>query len=486
MNRSRVRPAVACVGVLGLGLVASACGSSSTPAAGPTTLTAVTAFAPGNLDPDPPDFNAAQQSFPITENIVAHLFSLNPSGAQPNHELTFGTNLKPELVASYTLSADQKSYDMILRSGIKSFAGVPLTSADVQWSFQRSVAAGGVGNLLFILANVNLKNPITIISPKEFTYNLTAPSPIALSILDQPYLGILDSTTVKAHATTSDPWGRTWLTTNVASYGPYKVQSFTPNDQITLVANPSYFRGAPTIKKVVWRQVTDGASRIQLVEGNQANYAWQVPQIDYPSLKTNASITPWLINAPVFTRLVPNFKAAPFNNVKVRQAVLMALDRQAIAQAVFPGGGEVPTGCGPNSTPVPGFTNNTNLTANDAAAKSLLAQAGYPNGFSTTLIYTPSLDNGMDQQSLFVQDQLSKVGITVKINSYPTFTAYLNALLKGNQPLALEVQSPFVASAGYYLDGFFYSKSPANYGFYSDPAFELEHLDRDEHDWSHK
>jgi peptide/nickel transport system substrate-binding protein len=449
-------------------ITATACNTTTT-AVNNSPLLAVATFAPDSLDPDPPGFTSEQLNFEVAESYVGHLMAIDPSGKPAGSRLSFA-DLKPELASKVDLSADQKSYTFTLKSNIVSNLGNPLVADDVVWSFGHSVASNGVGALLMVLANYDLKNPATAIDDHTVRVNLTSPSPIALDILDQPSLGIIDATEAKKHVTTADPWAETWLTNNVASFGPYTVSSFSPKDQTTLIPNP-HFTPQPAIKKIVWKQVPESASRVQLLLGGSANYAWQIDASDYANLKANSKVNTFLIHPPVSSRLVFNMKSSPFTNQTVRQAVNLAIDRTAIANVVFPGGATPAVTCAVGGLTATGANTNS-PTADPTQAKALLAQAGYPNGFKMSIAVNSSVGSGIPDTARLVQSQLAAVGITATLNSYPTFAEFLNAVMSNTQQALIDVQSPFVADTGYYLEGFLSSPSPVNYGHYSDPAFD--------------
>jgi peptide/nickel transport system substrate-binding protein len=450
---------------------ATACsGGSNTATTNNSPLLAVATFAPDSLDPDPPGFTSEQLNFEVAESYVGHLMAIDPSGKPAGSRLTFA-DLKPELADGMpTLGADQKSYTFKLKTNIVSNVGNPLVADDVVWTLQHSVNNNGVGALLMVLANYDLKNPATTIDDHTVKINLTAPSPIALDILDQPSLGIIDATEAKKHVTSSDPFAESWLTNNVASFGPYTVSAFTPKDTTTLVTNP-HFSPAPHIPKVVWKQVPDSASRVQLLLGASANYAWQIDASSYSSLKSNSKVNTFLIHPPVSSRLVFNMKVAPFTNPLVRQAVNLAIDRTALANVVFPGGATPAVTCAVGGLTANGAKTNS-PTADATQAKALLAQAGYPNGFTMSIAVNSSVGSAIPDTARLVQSQLAAVGITANLNSYPTFSEFLNAVMTGSQQALIDVQSPFVADTGYYLEGFLSSTSPVNYGHYANSAFD--------------
>ncbi|HVB46725.1 MAG TPA: ABC transporter substrate-binding protein [Streptosporangiaceae bacterium] len=461
-------------------LTAAACssngnGTGSTSTKGGTILGAGP-FSPDTLDPDPQGIVDEQTNFMMAGDYAGVLLGVRPPSPTATAPLNF-TDLVPELAASVKPEPSGTGYQFTLRKGVVSNWGNPLTSADVAWTFQRMVQTKAIGAILLSIGNVNTANPITVTGPLTFTLNLLRPSPVILDMLQITAMAILDKKAVQQHAAPSDPWGYKWLANHVASYGPYIVSSFSPSVETTLVPNPHYYGPKPAVTKVIFKQITDSSSRLQLLQGGEINLDWQASPTEYSSVKSNTRLRVNFDHAALFSRIVPNFRTGPFKNVLVRRAVQAAIDRQAIANAILPGQATPATSCVPSPINPSGFTGLSNATANVALAKKLLAQAGYKHGLTITLAtnYGVTIAD-LPAVASFLQTQLSAAGITLKIQSYPTQASYLQAVTKAGYEALMDTFQPFVADPGFYMLAVLTAgaKNAINYGAYENKAFDAD------------
>lgn len=153
------------------------------------------------------------------------------------------TKIEPHLAEKWETSNDGKRWVFTLRSGVKSPYGNELSAADVEWGWNKSFAQKRTGNFIASVANVTA---VKALSPTEVEFTLSAPSSIFLACLTLYTPSIYDSTEVKKHATTDDPWALDWMLTHTAGFGAYHVDNVRPGEQALFVANPNYFRGAPS------------------------------------------------------------------------------------------------------------------------------------------------------------------------------------------------------------------------------------------------
>jgi peptide/nickel transport system substrate-binding protein len=436
---------VAAIGALAL----AACSSSSPPAStGPSgTLTVATAAVPTTVDPGFPlvaGYHYALQS------VIGQLVEW-PAGPS-SHELAGLSNVQPELAKSWTRSSDG-SYTFTLRS-MKSSAGHQLTSADVLYSFQREQALTPIMNVILKAVNINYQNPITVIDDTHFTLNAAGNSPDILAGLPVTELGVLDSTAVKAHATTDDPWAKTWLTTNSASFGPYMVSSLTPNDTLTLKANPNYWRksqGVPHFETVTLRQVSDPGTRASLIASGQVDAVTSVPFAQLKSLSGDKGVR--VDAAPTLNNMLMALDDTklPFSDPNVRRAMSMAIDRKALVQSGFGGYASAAYSLFPKTIPATHPSGESKYMNYDpTTAKSLLSQSGEPNGFSFQLTYSESDPNESElvNSAQIIQQDLGAIGVHVTLN--PVTAAQASQGLHVYQATIASGIGPLVPDPGYY------------------------------------
>src|SRR5581483_9409475 len=121
------------------------------------------------------------------------------------------------------------------------------------------------------------ENLVTVVNPHTVQIHVKDPTSYDLASLTNSLLIIWDSTEAKKHATADDPWAKAWLTNNLADFGPWKQESYTPGSQLTLVPNPFYKatkRG--NITRVVLKAVPDSAVRAQLLQSGDVDWAYRL------------------------------------------------------------------------------------------------------------------------------------------------------------------------------------------------------------------
>src|SRR5579884_2159890 len=148
---------------------------------------------------------------------------------------------------------DQRVYTFHLRPDAKSSLGNPLTADDVIWSFQRSAALNQTGGFFADVMGV-AKGKMEALDPHTVRFTLPTRNPIFLRVDAMKYYGgLFDSKAAKAHATSADPWAKAYLASHTAGFDAYMVESYVKGQQVTLVANPHWYRGKPYYDRIVWK-----------------------------------------------------------------------------------------------------------------------------------------------------------------------------------------------------------------------------------------
>ncbi len=466
-NRAAVFAGVALTLILAL----SACGGGAGGTGGGgankaiESLRVAAAFMPTSLDADSTNINDIYTNYQVAAQYMGTLVRIRPDEGS-GESLTYARDLRPELAESVTPGADGHTFTLRQTT---SAAGNPLTSEDVKWSVERMVANESVAMLLLSVANVDLKNPVTVKDEKTFTINTTGPSTLLLPILENAALGILDSVEAKKHATADDPWAREWLKTNVASYGPYTVDKFDPGNEVTLKGHTGYWSGAPKIKSVTVRNVPDAAGRAQLLQSGSVDLDMGVPPVEWKALEKNSGIKTVAMESPSALQIWINTTKAPMSNVQARRAVATAIDKQDIANGLFPGVAKAALECTAATVPVSGFENAIPATGDREAAKALAAGAGLDKPLR--MIYNSATNVFSESAARFVQDQLKQAGIAVELQAFATQAEYQAAMDKREWDLNLGLQSLFINHPLYELKMFLTGKSSLNIPAYDNKAF---------------
>ena len=219
---------------------------------------------------------------------------------------------------------------------------------------------------------------------------------------------------------TQDPWAQEWLKTNEAGSGAYRVEKWTPGQELIYQRFDDWKSGPlPKIKRVIWRIVPSAGNRRALLERGDADISFDLPPKDVSEMERDKKLT--VISNLIESALVyldMNVKTPPFDNVKVRQAVAYAIPYQKIMDAVMFGRGK-PVFGGPGEVTTVDWPQPSPYMTDLARAKQLLTEAGLPSGFETTLSF--DLGHAVTQEPLseLVQESLAKIGIKITLNKVP-------------------------------------------------------------------
>jgi peptide/nickel transport system substrate-binding protein len=427
-------------GAVGLSAFLAACGSSagqkSSGGSGSSTLAVVA--------PDEGISWAVDAAFPggdLQQNTQATLLRKPYIKTATSNVLIQDINrFVGYLATGYEVSTDGLVYTLHLRKGVRSAAGNPFTADDVLWSFERkfntptSLIPDGTAPAITAPDKQFKKiddHTITItIADSSSGFTL-------LALLSDVYTQIYDSVLLKSHATAKDPYAVTWSKTNPNyGFGPYTVQSYQSGVKYTLVANPHAVFGAPNIKKIVLTVVADAGTRANLLKEGGADLARQLLPVDQASLaKDKSLIIPTVAYSNIFLNLPLLTNKAPFNDVKVRQAMTYAVPYGQIISSVYHGRALRRPGVLPATEPGYDGSGLPVYDYNPEKAKAMLAAAGHPGGVSYTLT-VPASEPDAQQAAVQIQSFGKAAGFDVKIQQLPaaafaegdgehTFQAYL-------------------------------------------------------------
>ncbi|MCC7360849.1 MAG: hypothetical protein IT317_15310 [Anaerolineales bacterium] len=197
--------------------------------------------------------------------------------------------------------------------------------------------------------------------------------------------------------------------------GPYMVSEWVRGDHITLVANPDYWGEAPKTPTVIVRWSTEAAQRLLELQSGTVDGIDNVAPADFEVVRADSNLK--LIERPALNVMYVgmNNTYAPFDNEQVRQAIAMGIDRQRIVDTFYPAGSEVASHFTPCS--IPGGCEGEDWYEFDpAAAKDLLAQAGFPDGFATTLTYRDVVRGYLPEPSIVAQDLQAQLKANLNID----------------------------------------------------------------------
>jgi peptide/nickel transport system substrate-binding protein len=378
------------------------------------------------------------------------------------------TDMAADLATSYQVTP--QGIVLTLRQA-KAPSGDVLSPADVRWTFQREAALDPVGQFYMSIAGIDPKDPVTILGAHSVRINGKL-TPLALVPLVEPEFDIIDSTLAKAHAASSDPWAKTWLTSHSATYGAYQVQSLQSASRLTLTANPNYWAGTPPFNQVVLIANT-GQSASELLQSGTVNGVLEVPLANFAQLRKASAVK--TLGAPTLGQdvLELNERYGPFANTDVRRAMSMAIDRAALVSGPYFGAGKPSVSV--VSQAIPGTTGtSTYYNYNLSAAKALLAQTPYKNGFSFTLDYQQAEVSSVDVSSLVVNlvSELAQLGIKVQASAVSSDAQFRAGEETHKYQAWLLGEGPVVADAAYLFGLYHVTGAESNFTGENNPQID--------------
>jgi len=324
------------------------------------------------------------------------------------------------LADSYDVSDDGLTYTFHLAEGVVSQAGNPLTADDVVWSFERKFDENTAGISAGLLATAGFTSADQVTKIDDSTVSITIPRAsdgyTLLGSLALPMGIVYDSTFLKEHATSDDPYAVTWAGTSYDNYGygPYEIESLTEGAETVLVANEDYVEGPPAIQRLVRRVVPEVGNRLNAVRSGDADVAVALRPSDMASLDgdTNVFVPDIATNQRLFITLVVT--KAPFDNAQVRQAFAHAVDYQRIIDEVYSGQAERQYGfLNPDMT---GYTDEglPDWDYDPTAAQALLEEAGVTAPIDVTLTIS-NADPVAADIAVILRDSASDAGFALSI-----------------------------------------------------------------------
>lgn len=383
------------------------------------TLTIVSEQGPNGLDTMVPTANDHSRMvvWHVYDRLVSHGEKKLADGTISYDSMV----LTPELAERWEISADKTVYTFFLRKNATFHDGAPVTAHDVKWSFDRAVAAGGFPAVQMAAGSLDSPSKFSVVDDHTFRITLDKPNKLILPNLVVPVPVIINSKLAKKNATAADPWALEWVSRNDAGGGAYKIESWTPGQQTVFVRFDGWKSGPmPKLKKVIYRQIASAGTRRALLEKGDVDVSVGLPPKDYAELAKGGKIK--VIGVPVQNDLIfvdMNVKIKPFDNPKVRQAIAYAIPYKEILASALYGRGIGMFNGDPSKPYAPTWPVAIKHGTDLAKAKALLTEAGFPNGFKTTLSYDLSEATVREPTAILIQESLKKIGVELTLEKVP-------------------------------------------------------------------
>jgi len=309
----------------------------------------------------------------------------------------------PVLAESYSASKDGLTYTVKLKSGIRFHDGTPFNAEAVKVTFERVINPDNK------LKRYNLyKNIARIDAPDATTVRFTLKEPFSpfINTLAHPS-GVIISPAALGQ------YGSKGIAQHPVGTGPFRFVEWKATDYLKVEKFDGYWRkGYPKVDSITWRPVVDNNTRAAVMLTNEAQFAVPVPPEVVETLSQKPGLEVVAVPSIIQRYLSLNTQQKPFDNPKVREAINYAINKDALVKVAFsgyaiPSEGVLPQGVEYAARLGP-------WPYDPAKARELLKEAGYPNGFESTLW---SAYNHTTAQKViqFLQQQLAQVGIKVQV-----------------------------------------------------------------------
>jgi peptide/nickel transport system substrate-binding protein len=381
------------------------------------TLLIVSESGPNNLDIHGVGTNVPgyEVSWNCYDRLISHEMKTGPNG-QPYYDKN---KFKPELAEDMSIGDMSVTFKLKKKATFQD--GTPVTAKDVKWSLDRAVSVGGFPTFQMGAGSLTKPEQFVVVDDNTFRVDFARKDRLTVPDLAVIVPCVVNSELVKKHATEKDPWGMEFTKQNTAGSGAYKVASWIAGTEVVLERNEAWMGGPlPKTKKIIWRMVPSAGNRRALLERGDADISYDLPNKDFVELKQDGKLA--IVSTPYSNGIQyigMNVKNPPFDNLKVRQAVAYAIPYQKILDAVLFGLAKPMYGAAPDAPTQVAWPQPHKYNTDIAKAKALMAEAGYPNGFETTLSFDLGFAGVNEPLCVLTQESLAQIGIRTTINKIP-------------------------------------------------------------------
>ncbi len=434
------------------------------------TLLIVSESGPNNLDihgvgTNVPGYEASWNCY---DRLISHEMKEGPNGV-PYYDRD---KFKPELAED--MNVGDMSATFKLKKNAVFHDGTPVTARDVKWSLDRAVTVGGFPTFQMKAGSLEKPEQFVVVDDRTIRVDFIRKDRLTIPDLAVIVPCVVNSELVKKHATAEDPWGLEYTKQNVAGSGAYKIAKWTPGVDVTFERNEAWTGGPlPKVRRVIWRVVPSAGNRRALLERGDADISYDLPNKDFVELKSDGKLS--IVSTPYSNGIQyigMNVTKPPFDNVKVRQAVAYALPYQKIMDAVMFGLSKPMFGAAADAPTEVAWPQAHKYNTDLAKARQLLAEAGYPNGFETTISFDLGFAGINEPLCVLAQESLQQIGVKTTINKVPGAN-WRTELNKKEMPLFTNVFSGWLDYPEYF---FFWCYDGQNSVFntmsYQNPAMD--------------
>ena len=310
----------------------------------------------------------------------------------------------PSLAESFESSDDGMRHVVHLRRGVKFHDGEDFTADAVKANFDRITTPGNSLKRFFLFENIASTK---VLDPYTVRFTLKRPNSAFINRLAHPSAAMICPKLLKEK--------ETQIAFHACGTGPYLMKNYNPSDVLRVERNPNYWRaGYPKLEAITWRPVAENSTRAAMVMTGEADYAFPLPaeQVKLVEGKKHLRVD---VTPSIMLRFVEmNLTKPIFKDVRVREALNYAVNKDAFVKVAFAGFADPAEGVAPLS--VDYAVKLGPWPYDPKKARELLKEAGYPNGFEVELWsgYNHTTAAKIVQ---FLQQQLGQVGVKVRVRT---------------------------------------------------------------------
>ena len=332
------------------------------------------------------------------------------------------TEIEPDLAEKWDVSDNGLVYTFYLKKGVKFHDGTDFNADAVKFSIDRQIDPKhpyhNTGQFAYADFTFGMVKKVEVVD--DYTVKITLKERFApfLGNLAMHAASIVSPAAVKKYGAD--------FTKHPVGTGPYKFSSWNPGVEIVLKKNKDYFNGKAKVDTLIFKPITDPQTRLAELESGNIDMIVNIPPDDLSRLRADDNFQVIEQAGMHLWWTAFNTQKKPFNDIRVRQAVNYAINKESIVKDILKGTGEVANTVLPSTV----WGHNAelkNYEYNPEKAKQLLSEAGYKDGLKVTY-WVPESGSGMQQPQAMaaaIQSDLAKVGIEVKIQTIE-WGAYLD------------------------------------------------------------
>ncbi len=364
------------------------------------------------------------------------------------------------LLAKSWEQKDELTWTFTLNEGIKFHDGEDFNAEAVKATFNRILdpATGSPQR-----DKLSMISEVVVDDTYVVTLKLKNPYAPLLSILASQEGSIISPKVIKESADQ--------LATNPVGTGPFIFESWKTGQAITLNTNKDYWGNVPKIDKVTFKIVPEDSTRLAMIESGEAHIADQVPVTDIARIENSSTMNLFRTEGLAVEFIGFNVKDSLLSNVKVRQAISYAVDREAIISGIYNNVGTLANSA--MSPKVIGYSNETKAYDYDVVkAKQLLKEAGIKEGTKLKLLTSDRKER--INMAEVVQSQLKGIGLDVEIQVME-YGAFISEITKEQHQLFISGWGNATGDADYNQYNLFHTASmgaPGNHFYYSNPEID--------------